>query len=271
MFHFQTPSNKEDWQQIAVEFNSKWNYPCCLGAMDGKHVAIQQPSDTGSEFFNYKHFFSISFLAMVDANYRFTYVDIGAAGRAGDASVFADSLLKKALVHNYLDLPDAIALQGMSTKISHHVVGDDAFPLNAQLMKPYTHRNLTKEQHIFTYRLSRARRVVKNAFGILAHRWRVFLTTITLSPERVTDILFAACCLHNLMIKKNRVSYLSPVDQENADHTIVRGDWRNNQVLNSMQPTIIGNAPRDAKLQREILTPYCNTDGCVPWQHDMVK
>ena len=95
MFHFQTPSNKEGWQQIAAEFNSKWKYPCCLGAIDGKHVAIQQPSDTGSKVFNYKHFFSVLLLAMVDANYRFTYVDVGAAGRAGDASVFADSLLKK--------------------------------------------------------------------------------------------------------------------------------------------------------------------------------
>ncbi len=53
---FQTPSNKEDWLQIATEFNSKWNYPCCLGAIDGKHIAIQQPAETGSEFFNYKHF-----------------------------------------------------------------------------------------------------------------------------------------------------------------------------------------------------------------------
>jgi hypothetical protein len=106
-------------------------------------------------------------------------------GRAGDAGVFANSALQKALTINSLDLPDAVALQGISTKISHHVVGDDAFPLNARLMKPYPYRNLEKEKRIFNYRLSRARRVVENAFGILAHRWRVFLTTIKLSPEKV--------------------------------------------------------------------------------------
>lgn len=67
---------------------------------------------------------------MVDANYKFMYVDVGAAGRAGDAGIFAGSALKKALTTNSLDLPDVIALQGISTKILHHLVGDDAFPLN---------------------------------------------------------------------------------------------------------------------------------------------
>ena len=118
---------------------------------------------------------------MVDANYKFIYIDVGAAGRAGDAGVFADSALNKALRTNYLDLPDAVALQGISAKISYHIVGDDAFPLNTRLMKPYPYRNLEKEKRIFNYTLSRARRVVENAFGILAHRWRVFLTTIKLN------------------------------------------------------------------------------------------
>ena len=124
------------------------------------------------------------------------FVDVGAAGRAGDAGVFADSALQKSLTINSLDLPDVVALQGISTKISHHVVGDDAFPLNARMMKPYPYRNLEKEKRIFNYRLSRARRVVENAFGILAHR--------KLSPEKVTDIIFAACCLHNLMVEKKQ-------------------------------------------------------------------
>lgn len=51
--------------------------------------------------------------AMVDANYKFIYIDVGAAGRAGDAGVFADSALNKALRTISLDLPDAVALQGL--------------------------------------------------------------------------------------------------------------------------------------------------------------
>lgn len=248
----------------------KWNYPCCLGAIDGKHIAIQQPADTGSEFFNYKHFFSVILFAMVDANYKFIYIDVGAAGRAGDAGVFADSALNKALRTNSLDLPDAVALQGLLTKISYHIVGDDAFPLNTRLMKPYPYRNLEKEKRIFNYRLSRAQRVVENAFGILAHRWRVFLTTIKLSPDKVTDIIFAACCLHNLMVEKNKARYTSAADLENTDHTLVRGTWRNDQVLTNIQPTTLHNATKDAKTQRVLLTDYFNNYGSVPWQSSMV-
>jgi len=149
--------------------------------------------------------------------------------------------LKKGLTTDSLDLPEASSLPGISTKISHHVFGDDAFPLIMGMMKPFLYRNLDKQKRIFNYRLSRARRVFENAFRILAHRWRVFLTTIKLSPERVTGIIFAACCLHNLMIEKNKASYTSAADLENADHTLVRGTWRNDHALNSIQPVVLVN------------------------------
>jgi hypothetical protein len=54
------------------------------------------------------------------------------------------------------------------------LVGDDAFPLKTYSLKPYLHRTLTYEQNIFNYRLSRARRIVENVFGILASRFRIF-------------------------------------------------------------------------------------------------
>lgn len=177
-------------------------------------------------------------LALVDANYKFIYVDVGAAGRAGDAGVFGDSTLKKALTSNSLDLPPPSTIPGISTEIHHHIVGDDAFPLTTQVMKPYPHRNLNKRQRVYNYRLSRARRVVENAFGILAHRWRVFLTTIKLSPEKVTDIILAACCLHNFMVEKNKASYVTAAaDMDNSDHSLSRGSWRNDPILNGLQPT----------------------------------
>lgn len=49
--------NKEMWLKKAKEFHDITNFPNCVGAVDGKHVRIQCPPRSGSEFFNYKKFF----------------------------------------------------------------------------------------------------------------------------------------------------------------------------------------------------------------------
>jgi hypothetical protein len=260
--------SQEEWLHIDSQFENKWNYPGCIGAIVGKHIAIQQPGDTGSEFFNYKHYFSVLLLALVDANYQFTYVDVGAAGRAGDAGVFADSTLKQALTSNSLDLPSSSTIYGISSKFEYRVVAD-AFPLSMRIMKPYPHRNLVKEKRIYNYRLSHARRVVENAF-ILAHRWRVFLTKIKLSPDKVTNVILAACCLHNFMVEKNKAGYAAAAELENSDHSVSRGSWRSDAALSSLQPTPSHNASRNAKLQRDLLANYFNDCGSIPWQDNMV-
>ena len=82
------PDSEEEWLAIAAEFNDKWNFPHCLGAIDGKHVLIQAPARSGSNFFNYKKCFSIVLLAVCNANYEFTLVDIGEAGRQSDIRIY---------------------------------------------------------------------------------------------------------------------------------------------------------------------------------------
>lgn len=34
------PSSKEKWEDISLSFYRRWNMPNCLGAVDGKHVAL---------------------------------------------------------------------------------------------------------------------------------------------------------------------------------------------------------------------------------------
>jgi hypothetical protein len=78
----------DNWEQIADEFYKKWNFPNCLGALDGKHIMMTKPDKTGSTYYNYKHYFSIVLMALVDADYKFTYVDVGCQGRISDGGVF---------------------------------------------------------------------------------------------------------------------------------------------------------------------------------------
>jgi DDE superfamily endonuclease len=75
------PSTPEEWKRIAQDFERKWQLPHCVSAMDGKHFRIQAPYKSGSLFFNYEKFHSLVLLAMCDANYVFTYVDIGSYGK----------------------------------------------------------------------------------------------------------------------------------------------------------------------------------------------
>jgi hypothetical protein len=68
--HIRTPTETTKWQEIAEGFYERWDYPNCLGAIDGKHIAIQKPAKSGSLYFNYKGFYSIVLMAIVSFDYR---------------------------------------------------------------------------------------------------------------------------------------------------------------------------------------------------------
>lgn len=82
------PTSPQEWQQIAKHFGAQRNFHHALCALVGKHIVIKCPKNGESLYFSHKGFHSIILMALVDANYKFIWVDVGANGSASDATVF---------------------------------------------------------------------------------------------------------------------------------------------------------------------------------------
>ncbi|KAJ8870155.1 hypothetical protein PR048_029167 [Dryococelus australis] len=134
------------WASPEEMFRTKWNSPNVVAALDDKHVLIQAPPHT-----------------LVDANYTFLAVDVGAFGKHSDANIFINSEIGKLLSEEITNIP-------------HANIGDEAFPLRTYLMRLHSRDNVQgdEEKKIFNYRVIRARNTVENTFGILACRFRIF-------------------------------------------------------------------------------------------------
>ena len=127
-------------------------------------------------------------LALVNANHRFTWVQVGAPGAVSDAQLWNESTLRDAVITNSIDIPQQEPLPGDDRPISYFIIGDNAFALNELMMKSFAEAPLEQDERVFSYRLTRARRCVENAFGILANRWGCLLTTLRQAPQNV-DIM----------------------------------------------------------------------------------
>lgn len=135
-------------------------------------------------------------------------------------------------------------------------------------MKPYSKINLTKEERVYNYRTSRARRIVENGFGILASRFRVFGQPIAVKVETTIKIVKATCAIHNWLRLISPASYTPPgyCDYEDiVNSTIVQGEWRSEiSKMPSILRTRNHNRPKKIAQQvRETYKEYFNGEWAV--------
>jgi len=204
-------------QEIVDEFETQWNFLNCVGAIDGKHVRIRCPQSSGSQFYNYKSYFSVHLQAIVDAKYKFMTVDIGAYGRQSDSGVFSESSVFRHLEVGSFNLPPPRQIPRTNITLSYVLVGDQGYPLKEYRMRPNPTDNgsVSLQKEIFNYRLSTARRTVQSAFGILVAKWRCLKTKLQVNPQHV-DTIRTVCLLHNIIIDNEGFNENSCNDANNT-------------------------------------------------------
>lgn len=164
--HMPVP-NEETFLNIAKDHHNIWKFPNCIGVIDGKHVRIVCPAHSGTMYYNYKSFYSIVLQGLVDANYKFSVIDVGGYGKPSDGGTFRASQLFKLIHSNELNIPQNYVLPGSNTTMPFVFIADEAYPLMPNLLKPYSKTQLNADAEYFNKRLSRARKTVECAFGII--------------------------------------------------------------------------------------------------------
>ncbi|XP_048242507.1 uncharacterized protein LOC125374866 [Haliotis rufescens] len=166
------PTTPEGLCEISSQVMEKWNFPHTCGALDGKHVACKAPPKSGSVYYNYKEFYSIMLIALIDADCTFLWAVVGSPGSSSDAQIYNESEFQQMAEDGTIGFPASDPLPNNYKDVPYFFVSDDAFGLRKHMIKTYTLCGLTEEERIFNYRLSRAKRVIENAFGILANRFQ---------------------------------------------------------------------------------------------------
>ena len=260
--HMPVPT-EEMWRESEREFHHRWNFPNCIAALDGKHVNITCPRNTGSMYYNYKGRFSTVLLAAVDAFYRFSWVSVGSAGRESDSAIFTASDLGRRLASGRLSVPGPQVLPGTDIEAPHVMVGDEAFPLKCNIMRPFPGAQLSQpDRMVFNYRLSRARRIVENAFGIMVQRFRCFLKPLHMEPKNAVRVIRAACVLHNLLRQDAMGGQGCRPQQDDVAPLSTSGAF---QPLHEQIGS--NNHQVAAAHWREVFCTYFSNDGAVPWQN----
>lgn len=248
--------NEDTWRAAADKFTIKTDFPNCLGAVDGKHIRIQKPNQSGSLFFNYKQHFSVILIAVVDADYCFISVDIGSYGSVSDSNVFQHSNFGRKLEMGQLHIPENRQLPNNNGSCMQFVfVGDEAFALSKHVLRPYGQKNLSVAKRIFNYILTRARRMVECAFGILASKWRIFHRPLDVQMDFCDSIIKASCILHNYVRQKDGVHF---------EDTLYECS------LSSVTPNNVRGS-RSGTTTRDYFTKYFTSpQGSIPWQYEKI-
>lgn len=212
-------------------------------------------------------------MAICNANYEFILCNFGTNGRVSDGGVIDETVFYEKLKNGTLKLPVPSKVNNTDTYLPYVFVGDEAFALRSDFLKPFNRKQLDNAKRIFNYRLSRSRRIIENVFGILAARFRVFHTAINMKLENIERVVMACCVLHNFL-RRTRREYYTPatcLDVENLQTgDILLGLRPESNTFHDLQNSSHRHASTEATRIREKFMNYFTNEGSVPWQQNFI-
>ncbi|KAH7977803.1 hypothetical protein HPB49_003678 [Dermacentor silvarum] len=210
-------------------------------------------------------------------------VDIGECGSRGDAGLFGECHIGQMLEDGQLGIPPDSEVPGAPMKLPYLFVGDEAFPLVKNLMRPYPGSGLDAERRVLNYRLSRARRTIENTFGILANRWKILRQDIRASARTIDMIVWATALLHNYLRTLDEEDHScfkycsdNDVDRVGPNGELIPGIWRAELPGNlGILTEVSGGSRIYTGYAKSVLDAFKATfhspEGCVPWQKKVLS
>ena len=193
------PSTNIDVLTTQQTFEGLTDLPNVVGAIDGTHIKIKTPTESGPDYFSRLQQHDVVVQAVADGEKRFLDVAAGFPGSMHDSRVLRNSSLYRRIRNNELLLGPAVRVGGR--EIKPLLLGDSAYPLSTWLLKPYHEGTNDPKEINFNKELSRARVSVECAFGILKGRWRILQKRLDSGIAFANHIIIACCILHNFCIE----------------------------------------------------------------------
>lgn len=248
-------------KHVADRFEVLWNLPNCIGALNGKHIRIEKFPHTGSENFNYKNFHSTVLMACCDADGFFTIIEPGYAGRNSDGGIFKASSMNLWMKNgDNIPPPSPLRYDESNTPFPYYFVGDEAFPLTRNLIRPFSSKSLDNVQRIFNYRLSRGRKTIECVCGMAAEKFAVLNGPIRCrNPLTVNSIVRAACILHNFVRTLEGTEYRPPSLSECNDISVCPANIKKRNLM-------INDRSSSTALRNYLANYFLSSSASLPWQ-----
>lgn len=192
------PVTNEEIIATRVTFEELTDLPNVIGAVDGTHIKIKTPVESGPDYFSRLQQHDVVVQAVADGEKRFLDVAAGFPGSMHDSQVLKNSSLYRRVLNQEILAGPTIPVEDQ--QIKSYLLGDSAYPLSTWLLKPFSEATRDPLEMHFNRELSKARVCVECAFGVLKSRWRILQKRLDSDISFIGQIIVSCCILHNFCV-----------------------------------------------------------------------